>query len=271
MVLKIGFGCPGKWPWNFPAMKATDNMWHRTTKVCPTHLMVLGFFLGQGIVFFFSFLWHCLLPLWVLRRELQTLQEQPWDSLLSRQQRKSLVIHRTSCETNGTDCWRSHLLSHHLFINVLSLLFYGCKGKGWLELPWAALQWVPLCQLGPEVHGRMSLCCGIWVRVYLPQVLGCLFKAGRNPLDTFTAGWVGQTVSSAVLCDLPKESPGLCLEWFYRCGGCEGPWVLQQMSFSVGKECEWKLYKIALEGFFDSNIVRKSCWIVLRMCHSLLS
>lgn len=69
-------------------------------------------------------------------------------------------------------------------------------------------------------------------------MLYCLFEAGRNLLDTFSAGWIGQTGSSAVLCDLPKEFPGLCLEKLYRHGGMRDSEDVRSHSVNAGKEGE---------------------------------
>lgn len=127
---------------------------------CPMSLSSGFFFFGRGGCgewgvgqrgfILFSFL--VTVPITLLSSGKATLHKQPWNSLLSRQQRKSLVIHQTSCETNGTDLLEKPPSFSLLLYQRLSSLLYGCKGKGWLELPRAGPQWVPLCQLRSEDH-----------------------------------------------------------------------------------------------------------------------
>jgi len=133
------------------------------------------------------------------------------------------------------------------------VLFYGCKGKGWLDLPW-------------------SLHCRIRVRVCCLQVLDHLFKAGRNLLGAFSAGWIGRQFPQQYFVTLSKNS--LVCVWNDLIGvrGARDPEDIRSHLLSVGKEDEWKLYEIVwVRSSFGSNMFRKSCWIILRMCRSLLS
>lgn len=114
----------------FSAKKATVNICGRSSSLYVTHTIAV-FFNVFDIVPYPSKFWG---------GTYRPCSNRP--CLLSRQRRRLLVIHRTSCEISSTDSWRSHLPSHCLFISISSSLEVGESG-GW-SCWWEVCPWL-LC------------------------------------------------------------------------------------------------------------------------------